>query len=67
MKIAHNCGKTSLAEPSLKRNIVPDAKKTEHFTPLPWRTHPILLCGDLSCSSFLQNRAIKMLFVKTGL
>ena len=67
METLYNRDKIPPAEPSLKGNIVPDAKRTENFTPLPWRTLPDLLCGDLSCSSSLQRTAIKIVFAKTGL
>src|SRR3989304_2240089 len=67
MKIAYNCDKTSLAEHSLKGNIVPDAKRTENFTSLPWRAQPDSLRRNLSYSSVLQKAEIKMVFAKTGL
>src|SRR3989304_2609124 len=67
MKIAYNCDKTSLAEHSLKGNIVPDAKRTENFTSRPWRAQPDSLRRNLSYSSVLQKAEIKMVFAKTGL
>src|SRR5512139_3904919 len=67
MKIAYNCDKSSLAEPSLKRNIVPDAQRTENFTSLPWRAQPDSLWGHLPYSSVLQKTEIEMVFAKTGL
>src|SRR4030067_1836404 len=67
MKITYNCDKSSLAEHSLKRNIVPDAKRTENFTSLPWRAQSDSLWGHLPYSSVLQKTEVKMVFAKTGL
>src|SRR4030043_800215 len=67
METLYNCDKTSLAEHSLKGNIVPDAKRSENFTSLPWRTQPDSLWGHLPYSSVLQKTEIKMVFAKTGL
>jgi len=67
METLYNRKKILPAEPSLKGNIVPDAKRTENFTSLPGKTLPDLLYGDPSCSSFLQTTAIKMLFAKMAL
>jgi hypothetical protein len=67
MKITYNCDKSSLAEPSLKRNIVPDAKRTENFTSLPWRAQPDSFWGHFPYSSVLQETEIEMVFAKTGL
>jgi len=67
MKITYNVGKkTSLAEPSLKSNIVPDAKRNQNFTYLYWRTQCHSLWRDLSCSSVLQKTETKMAFAKKG-
>src|SRR4030043_1018912 len=65
MKITYNCDKSFLAEPSLKGNIVPDAKRIENFTYLPWRAQPDSLWGHLPYSSVLQKTEIKMVFAKT--
>src|SRR4030043_760467 len=67
METLYNCDKTSLAEHSLKGNIVPDAKRSENFTSLPWRAQPDSLRGHLPYSSVLQKTEIKMVFAKTGL
>jgi hypothetical protein len=55
MKTLYNLDKTSPAEPSLKGNIVPDAKSCENFTSLPWGAQPDLLCGHLPFSSVLEK------------
>ena len=64
MEIAYNIKNTALAEPSLKRNIVPTAKKIEIFAPFPWRTQPDSLWGHLPYPSVLQETEIEMAFVK---
>ena len=66
MKTAYNVKKLVLAEPSLKRNIVPDAKRIKNFAPLPWRTQPDSLRGHLPDPSVLQETEIEMAFAKTG-
>jgi len=66
MKTLYNLDKTSPAEPSLKGNIVPDAKRSENFTYLPWRAQSDSLWGHLPYSSVLQKTEIKMVFAKTG-
>jgi hypothetical protein len=66
MEIKYYIDKTSPAEHSLKRNIVPDAKRTENFTSLPWRTQSDSLWRDLPYSSVLQKTEIKVVFAKTG-
>ena len=50
METPYNLDKTPSAEPSLKRNIVPDAKRTKNFTSLPWGVQPASLCGFLTYS-----------------
>jgi len=35
--MGYKIDKTVPAEPSLKGNIVPDAKRPENFTSIPWR------------------------------
>src|SRR4030043_2079650 len=66
MEILYNRNKILPAEPSLKGNIVPDAKRIENFTYLPWRAQPDSLWGHLPYSSVLQKTEIKMVFAKTG-
>src|SRR3972149_1470289 len=67
METLYNLDKTPPAEHSLKRNIVPDAKRSENFTYLPWRAQSDSLWGHLPYSSVLQKTEIKMVFAKTGL
>ncbi len=67
MKRASHSEKIFLAEPSLKGNIVPDAKRFENFTSLPWRAQPPLLWGHLPYSSVLQKAETEMVFAKTSL
>src|SRR4030067_1467339 len=67
METLYNLDKTPSAEPSLKRNIVPDAKRSENFTSLPWRAQSDSLWGHRPYSSVLQKTEIKMVFAKTGL
>jgi len=45
-----------LAEHSLKRNLVPDAKRSENFTSLPWRAQSDSLWGHLPYPSVLQKQ-----------
>jgi len=47
MENAYNIRKLVLAEHSLKRNIVPDAKRIEIFAPFPWKAQPDTLWKDL--------------------
>jgi len=67
MEILYNRNKILPAEHSLKGNIVPDAKRSENFTSLPWRAQSDSLWGHLPYSSVLQKTEIKMVFAKTGL
>jgi hypothetical protein len=62
----YNSAKILLAEPSLKGNIVPNAKISENLTSIPWRTQPDSLWGHLSDSSVFQKTEIKMIFAKTS-
>jgi hypothetical protein len=64
MKITYNCDKSSLAEHSLKRNIVPDAKRTENLTSLPWRAQPDSLWGHLTYSLVQLKKENKFAFAK---
>jgi len=66
METLYNLDKTPPAEPSLIGNIVPDAKRSENFTSLPWRAQPDSLWRHLPDSSVLQKTEIKMVFAKTG-
>ena len=66
MKRQYNRNKILPAEPSLKGNIVPDAKRTENFTSFPWRAQSNSLWGHLPDPSVLQKTEIKMVFAKTG-
>src|SRR4030042_2867655 len=66
MKMGYNIDKTVPAEPSLKGNIVPDAKRSENFTCLPWGAQSDSLWGHLPDSSVLQKTENKMVFAKTG-
>jgi hypothetical protein len=47
MKNAYNIRNLVLAEHSLERNIVPDAKRIEIFAPFPWKAQPDTLWKDL--------------------
>src|SRR4030065_780025 len=67
MEILYNRNKILPAEHSLKGNIVPDAKRSENFTSLPWGAQSDSLWGHLPYSSVLQKTEIKMVFAKTGL
>ena len=64
MEIKYYIDKTSPAEHSLKRNIVPDAKRTENFTSLPWRTQSASFWRHLPYSSILQKAENKFVFAK---
>jgi len=64
METPYNLYKAPSAEPSLKRNIVPDAKRSKNFTSLPWRAQPDSLWGHLPDSSVLQKTEIKIVFAK---
>ena len=64
MEIKYYIDKTSPAEHSLKRNIVPDVKRIENFAPPPWRTQPDALWRDLSHLSVFQKIEHKVAFAK---
>jgi len=64
--MGYNIDKTVPAEPSLKGNIVPNAKRSENFTSIPWRAQSDSLWGHLPYSSVLQKTEDKMVFAKTG-
>ena len=67
MKALYNRNKILPAEPSLKGNLVPDAKRSENFTSISWRAQSDALWGHLPYSSVLQKTENKMVFPKTGL
>ena len=64
METLYNLDKTPSAEPSFKRNIVPNAKRSENFTSLPWRAQPDSLCGYLTYSLVHLKKENKFAFVK---
>jgi len=64
MKALYNRNKILPAEPSLKRNIVPDAKKSENVSSLPWKAHSDSLCGDLTYSLVQLKKENKFAFAK---
>jgi len=67
MKTAYDSEKISLAEPSLKGNIVPDAKRPDNFTSLSWRAQPDSVWGHLLYSLVLQQTGTEIVFAKTCL
>src|SRR4030065_174870 len=60
METLYNLDKTPSAEPSLKGNIVPDAKRPENFTSLPWRAQSDSLWGHLPYSSVHRFKEISL-------
>ena len=64
METPYNLDKTPSAEPSLKRNIVPDAKRSENFTSLSWRVQSDSLCGHLTYSLVQLKKENKFAFAK---
>jgi len=64
METVYNVENIALAEPSLKRNIVPNAKRIENFAPLAWRAQPDSLWRHLPDSSVLQETEIEMALAK---
>jgi hypothetical protein len=64
METQYNLDKTPSAEPSLKRNIVPNAKRSEIFTSLLWRAQPDSLCGHLAHSLVKLKKENKFAFAK---
>jgi hypothetical protein len=64
MEILNNPDKTPSAEPSLKRNIVPDAKNTKKLMDPPWRPQLNLLCWSHHPLLRLKEFGIKSAFVK---
>jgi hypothetical protein len=53
------------AEPSLKGNIVPDAKNTEKFMVLPWRPQLNALCGSYHPLLMLKEFGVRSVFAKS--
>ena len=66
MEILYNRNKILPAEHSLKGNIVPNAKRSENFTSLPWRAQSDSLWGHLPYSSVLQKTETQMAFAEKG-
>ena len=64
METLYNLDKTSSAEPSLKGNIVPDGKKSDIFSFLPWRVQSDSLCGHLTYSLVQLKKENKFVFAK---
>jgi hypothetical protein len=64
METLYNPDKTPSAEPSLKRNIVPDAKNIEKFMVLPWRPQLNLLCGSHHPLLRLKEFGVRSAFAK---
>jgi hypothetical protein len=64
MKALHNRNKILPAEPSLKRNIVPDAKRSENFSSLPWKAYSDSLCGHFTYSLVQLKKENKFAFAK---
>jgi hypothetical protein len=64
MKTLYNLDKSPSAEPSLKRNIVPDTKRFQNFTSLPWRAQSDSLWERLPDSSAFQKPENKFIFAK---
>jgi hypothetical protein len=64
METLYNCDKTPSAEPSLKGNIVPNAKNTDKFMALPRRLQLKLLCGSHHPLLRLIEFGVKSVFAK---
>ena len=64
METLNNPDKTPPAEPSLKRNIVPDAKNTKKLMVLPWRPQLNQLCGSHHPLLRLKEFGIRSAFAK---
>jgi hypothetical protein len=64
METLYILDKTPSAEPSLKGNIVPDAKRAKNFISLPWRGHSDSLCGHLPYSLVQLKKQDKFAFAK---
>jgi hypothetical protein len=64
METLNNPYKTPSAEPSLKGNIVPDAKNTKKLMVLPWRLQLKPLCGGHYLLLSLKEFRVKPVFAK---
>jgi len=64
METLNNPDKTPSAEPSLKRNIVPDAKNTETLMVLPWRPQLNSLCRSHHPLLRLKEFGVRSIFAK---
>jgi len=64
MEMLYHFDKTGSAEPSLKRNIVPDAKNYNHFISLPWKAQSDSLCGHPTYSFVQIKKENKFAFAK---
>ena len=64
METHNNPDKTYPAEPSLKGNIVPDAKNTKILMALPWRLQLKPLCGSHHLLLSLKEFGVKPVFAK---
>ena len=65
METLYNLDKNASAEPSLKRNIVPDSKNTEKFMALLWKPRLKPLCGTRHSLLSLKELVVKYAFAKT--
>jgi len=63
MESLYNFDKTLSAEPSLKRNIVPNAQGSKDFASISWRAQPDSLWGIFLNHHFFKKE-IKMVFAK---
>jgi hypothetical protein len=64
METLNNPDKTPSAEPSLKGNIVPDAKNTKKLMVLPWRLQLKPLCGSHNLLLSVKEFGVKHVFAK---
>jgi len=64
METHNNSDKTYPAEPSLKGNIVPDAKNTKKLMALPWRLQLKPFCGSQHLLLSLKEFGVKLVFAK---
>jgi len=62
MEKPYNLDKTPSAEPSLKRDILPNSKRSKQFTFLPWRAQSDSLCGHFAFSSVQLKKENKFAF-----
>jgi len=64
METLNNPDKTPSAEPSLKRNIVPDTKNTKKLMVFPWRPQLKPLCGSYHPLLWLKDFGNRSAFAK---